>query len=327
VAADTARRAFLAGWLAVTLVPVVALALLAPADGTAPGAPFAAVLFVASSVHVAATGWFYTVPELRPHLLARPARYVYAPAALVVGGAAVAELLSGRTLAWVLLAFFGWQFFHFQKQNLGLAALTARASGAPALTGAERRALLLTGTGGLLGICGQPHLIQLAGAPHLAPVHWAGAGLFGLGVAAGAWALTRRAAQPTLLLALATGLLFFLPVWLVDSPYAAVAGLTIAHGLQYLLLLALVAGAPATDRPLALLVLVNVALLLGLALSRMAHLHGGGTVARALFGVYLGLSCAHFVVDAGVWRLRDEFPRTFLTRRLPYLLAPERVSG
>ena len=30
---------------------------------------------------------------------------------------------------------------------------------------------------------------------------------------------------------------FFAPVWVFASPYAAVAGLTIAHGLQYLLLM------------------------------------------------------------------------------------------
>jgi hypothetical protein len=29
---------------------------------------------------------------------------------------------------------------------------------------------------------------------------------------------------------------------------------------------------------------------------------------------------AHFIVDAGLWRLRDEFPRNFLSQRLPYLL-------
>ena len=28
-------------------------------------------------------------------------------------------------MAWLLLAYFGWQFFHFQKQNLGMAALAA----------------------------------------------------------------------------------------------------------------------------------------------------------------------------------------------------------
>ena len=29
---------------------------------------------------------------------------------------------------------------------------------------------------------------------------------------------------------------------------------------------------------------------------------------------------AHFVVDAGLWRMRAEFPRSFLQSRLPYLI-------
>lgn len=67
--------------------------------------------------------------------------------------------------------------------------------------------------------------------------------------------------------------------------------------------------------------LINVALILGLGLNRASHLHGATGIGRAIFGIYLGLNCAHFVVDAGLWRLRDEFPRSFLTQRLPYLLA------
>jgi hypothetical protein len=107
---------------------------------------------------------------------------------------------------------------------------------------------------------------------------------------------------------------------LFHSPYAAVAGVTIAHGFQYLLLMSLVAaGGP--DRPVALLVLVNVAALLGLALNQLSHLHSAVAPLRALYGVFLGLSMAHFVIDAGLWRLREEFPRTFLRQRLPYLLA------
>lgn len=41
---------------------------------------------------------------------------------------------------------------------------------------------------------------------------------------------------------------------------------------------------------------------------------------RLLFGGYLGAVMAHFVVDAGLWRLRDRFPRAFLADRVPYLV-------
>ena len=96
---------------------------------------------------------------------------------------------------------------------------------------------------------------------------------------------------------------FFLPVFVLRSPYAAVGGMTIAHGLQYLLLLGLVAagtagracgpGAAAGARPLA-----NVALAGGAALNAASHLHGAAWAGRLAFGAYLGAVMAHFVIDA-----------------------------
>jgi len=109
------------------------------------------------------------------------------------------------------------------------------------------------------------------------------------------------------------------------SPYAAVAGLTIAHGYQYLLIVGLVAGAPRKDRsgPAGVALLVAVALFGGVLLDVASHLHTSPHgAARALYGVYLGVVMAHFVIDAGLWRLRDEFPRRLLGGSLPYLLRP-----
>jgi hypothetical protein len=120
----------------------------------------------------------------------------------------------------------------------------------------------------------------------------------------------------------AISLLFFLPVFVFRSPYAAVAGLTVAHGLQYLFLMVLVAkgGATGGPRTRSLVLLVDIALVGGIALNAFSHQHDGSPAARALFGVYLGLVMAHFVVDAGLWRLRDDFPRRLLTQRVPALV-------
>jgi hypothetical protein len=63
-----------------------------------------------------------------------------------------------------------------------------------------------------------------------------------------------------------------------------------------------------------------VALLGGVALEKASHLHGAAPAQRLLFGAYLGAVMAHFVIDAGLWRLRDTFPRAFLARRVPYLV-------
>jgi hypothetical protein len=222
-----------------------------------------------------------------------------------------------------LLGFFGWQFYHFQKQNLGMVALAGVSRGAGSARPAERRAIMVTGLAGTAGLLVHPELLQLA--LH-APVRWlfpaAGAVFLG-GVAYGLWQLRRRRPGGFVTVYLIS-LLFFAPVFVFSSPYAAVAGLTIAHGYQYLLIVGLIAGARRPDRStlISLGVLVNVALLGGLALNGASHLHSAGPLGRAVFGAYLGVVMAHFVVDAGLWRLRDEFPRRFLTERVPYLLRP-----
>ncbi len=77
-------------------------------------------------------------------------------------------------------------------------------------------------------------------------------------------------------------------------------------------------------RSIRLAVLCNVALLGGAALERASHLHGGAPAERLLFGAYLGAVMAHFVIDAGLWRLRDPFPRAFLARHVPSLVPQNR---
>jgi hypothetical protein len=225
----------------------------------------------------------------------------------------------------LLLGFFAWQFAHFQKQNLGMAALAAVRRGVPSLLPLERRALVVAGWFGIVGLLLHPHLLQLHLDTHLGwlfPI--AGAG-YVVAVLVGALALRRRTPDlrpATYTLVYLTGLAFFAPVFVFDSPYAAVAGLTLAHGYQYLLIMGLVAGASVSGRSsvISLAVLFNVAIFGGLALNEASHLHDGSAGARALYGAALGLVMAHFVIDAGLWRLRDEFPRTFLRERLPYLL-------
>jgi hypothetical protein len=148
---------------------------------------------------------------------------------------------------------------------------------------------------------------------------------FAVFVAVGAWCLAARSPgqRPAgFCVVYLTSLTFSLPVFVFTSPYAAVAGLTIAHGLQYLLLMGLLAAAgPRTGRRLAgLAALCNIALLGGAALSIASDQAAGGPAVRVLFGLFLGAVMAHFVVDAGLWRMREQFPRSFLRSRLPYLV-------
>jgi hypothetical protein len=322
--ADPRRVAWLIATIVLTVAPFAAAIAFAPSSGTRSGATLGWLLFVGSSMHVAASGWFYSVPEIRRHMRDHRTRYALAPAALVVGLAVVAAALTARQLQWVLVVYFGWQFFHFQKQNLGVAALGASALGLLPLTITERRALTGAGIGGIAALIGHPQLLQLVGLRAQDWLFYFGATVLGIGIITGVWAISKRQVRPvTFTVLFLAGLLFFVPVLICSSPFAAVAGLTIAHGLQYLLLVGLLAGASDQRQSawVSLSVLLAVSLVLGILLNRASHLHTSEPAVRALYGAYLGLVCAHFVIDAGLWRLRDQFPREFLTRRLPYLLA------
>ena len=60
-------RVWLCGTIALTLGAFAVAVALAPAASAPPARALAWLLFVGSSVHVASTGWLYTLPEVRRH--------------------------------------------------------------------------------------------------------------------------------------------------------------------------------------------------------------------------------------------------------------------
>ena len=320
-----AARAWLWATVALTAAAFAVAVALAPAASAPPDRGLDWLLFIGSSAHVASTLWFYSLRDIRSYAARRRWRFRRVPVALVLAGATAAALLPESVVAWLLLPFFGWQFFHFQKQNLGLAALAASSGGTPALRPAERRALVASGGAGICALLARPALLQLPVNPRLGLLFPVSALAFGVAVLAGIVLLGRRrpADRPAgFCVGYLMALFFSLPVFVFASPYAAVGGMTIAHGLQYLLLAGLVAaGEPRpTSRMLRLAALGNIAVVGGAVLEATSHLHGSVPAGRLLFGAYLGAVMGHFVVDAGLWRLRDPFPRALLSERVPYLV-------
>jgi hypothetical protein len=317
------------------LLTILALAMgpvLAPPASEAPVAALTWLLFLGSSAHVAATGYLFTVPDVRTHVTAHRRRYVLVPTGLIVLTALFAELLGSSQLEWMLLLYFCWQFFHFQKQNVGMIALATSALALRSPNSAERWPLFLAAWAGILRLCARPTLLQLHLNTHLGAMAGLASGLSLVAILGGIHAVVKRPAggrRAGYCVVYLSSLGFFVPLFLFRSPYAAVAGATIAHGVQYLLLVGLVAGSPHQPgtRTFALGAFFNIALVGGIALALASHLHGGPAAGRLVFGVYLGLVMAHIVVDGGLWRLREPFPRAFLSARLPFLVAPEATAA
>lgn len=316
-------RVWLLGTLTVTLGAFAVAIALAPPASAPPVRGLAWLLFAGSSAHVASTGWLYTLPDVRGHARRHPARLVLLPAALILGAAALAVALPAAAMVWCLLPYYAWQFFHFQKQNLGMAALAASSLRIPPPRPGERRAIMAAGYCGIAGLIAHPVLLQLRVSPGLSWLYPAAAAVFAGAVVTGITAMARRPEGGVAYKAVyLTSLCFFGPVFAFGSPYAAAGGMTIAHGMQYLLLVGLVAAGnrQLPGRAIRLAAACNVALIGGAALSAASHLHGAALAGRLAFGGYLGAVMAHFVIDASLWRLRDPFSRAFLASRVPGLV-------
>jgi hypothetical protein len=330
----TASRAWLWATVLLTVAALVSAIVLAPPAGAAPMRALSWLLFTGSSVHVASTAWLFTVPAVRGYAVQHPIRCVWVPVSLVLVTGAAAATTSPARFQWLLLPYFGWQFHHYQKQNIGMASLAASAQRAGALLPAERWPLLLAGWAGIAALVTRPGLLGLRVQPvgQLPLAHAVfvfSAATYALAAAAGVAAIARRsrAVLPAGFCAIyLTCLLFCLPAFVFASPYAAVGGMTIAHGAQYLLLVTLIAGGSADrarrklSRPTSVAVLANISFIGGAVLSAASHLHDAGRFGRLAFGAYLGVVMAHFVIDAGLWRMRDPLARRFLITHLPYLV-------
>lgn len=286
--------------LIATMLPAVVVVATASVGYDAPRTSLVLIFGVA---HVPTTFALYADPDLRSFLRSHQGRCLVAPILLVAGAAALYVLAPQVVLPYLIAGFVCWQLHHFTKQNLGMVAFWCRANGLPGSDQFERRLIIATGVAGMCGIA--PLLPDYAGgrlplADHL----WSVGALLLLIVGV---VLVGRA-DPSRRLALAAVAAFFLPLFLFpDNLGAAVYGFGVAHGAQYYLMV----GHLAVVRRWMLPLVVGCAVVGYLLMTAPA----GGLAAGAVYGVTM----SHFVVDAGLWKMRDPEHRAYMRSRFSFL--------
>ncbi len=282
-----------------------------------------ALNFVGANFHVAATGWFYTDPVMRSHFRSNPARYLIAPCLLIAGGAALFQFGDASLRGTLLVLFFCWQLWHYQKQNVGLLSFIAAGTDGVPLSIWERRTLALAAFAGMLGFFS----LNTVGLPDLssefARLHRLGAAAYVLPPLALCVAVAKTPTLRTNRLRLAYllfGASFFLPTFLFDDQRSATMGYAITHGLQYLVFMGFVSvGRP---HPLASLVmLLGMATLGAMALNAAILVPdlSGFPYGFVIYGAFIGAVAAHFVLDAGIWRLREPFQRGYMREKFHFI--------
>ncbi len=320
-------RRFALGAAGLTIGPLAVAPFVAPHSFQRPDLAVGVAVVVAYTGHIACSALLGRFPEVRAQLRERPVRRLAAPATLLVMLCATAALVPVVRFTDVVLAFLAWQLWHFQKQNLGLVALAASRQRGAIIRRSERIALRAAGAFGIVSLVARPGLLNL----HLHPLPdfvlvgattgYAVATVVGFGCL-GRRLLERTWSGPVMLLDAAC-LLFFLPALVFTNSLAAVLGMAIAHGLQYLWVLRSVDGltgrrpAARPNRWNSNWLLLACAVAGGSLLTLLgSYRTSADPMARVLGGLYLGLVCLHFVFDASVWRMRDPWARKFVTTRV-----------
>jgi hypothetical protein len=331
------RSAFAGGLALATGLPILLACLIAAHGGARATVAFGILLVVAYTGHIAVSGWLWTLPDVRDLTRIHPWRLCALPFGLVIAGCVVFSVATGWIFEVALLTFFAWQFSHFQRQNLGLVVAVMARWNAPPLRPWERKLVVLAGWCGIAQLLTHPALFGVPG--HILPSSFPGATAIGQVALAGwagciaAIALSIKRSAPVTA-CYVSAVLFVAPLFLFHTPLAAISGLVVAHGLQYLWIVGWRSHASGQNRRYKLsglqtaAALVTIAVLGGAVLSALSESHpNGGFAPHLLYGSYFGIVMAHFVVDGSVWRQRQPTPDPGRTTLVPSIRTGGSANG
>jgi hypothetical protein len=270
----------------------------------------------------------------------RPALTVgLVPVALVLVCIGVLMAAPLWLVAVFMLGFVFYSTWHFGRQNVGIASFAARVGNGRPLGREERLILNLGVAGGLLvsyrafapTLMLAPEIwpFDLAFAePVLARLWYAGVALYAVLVPVVlVRVLMQRQHYPFWTLVNYLGcVFFFLPAYLSDNALFLVTSWTVAHGLQYLVMLAFHAAAAGRiergARALRPILILGLSLVVGVGLWLAADrtlAAADAVTAKALFAVIMALTLAHYWIDQYLWRFRTPARRAWLARSFPFL--------
>lgn len=337
---EARRRWFILALLVSTWTPLAFFIALGQVTTIGPGVGgIRTILLFLSTAHVPATLFFYTDKEFSSIVRSKPARYIYFPIILTVAVGMLVAFSNTTTQAFVFLTFWGWQAFHYGRQNVGVYAFVSIAEKRKP---AHRLEKLAIDAGTICGILGTFKILGF----NVSPPYLHGVlellyqiGKFGLLVVAAfsLFVYVRNFKEATLLKTVFffTLVFFFVPIWLSDNINVTFLSYAIAHGLQYITFMSVVSvnsrpegGATAfpyrsVGKFLFFLLLVGFIFYRAADLQTVAMIKNSTMLTRSvdfLVGAILGATMAHFVIDAGAWRLSKVAQRTYMSKRFGFLL-------
>jgi hypothetical protein len=300
--------------LVLTAVPAVAV----PLSGIQFSySKFTYLIGAVGVAHVGMTAFFFMGDRRYREIIdADRTRYVLVPAVLVTL-AFIVFYFWPQGAAPYLMAHYAWLIWHFGRQNFGIYAFLAASNKTGAVSKLERIYFALLPVAVVpKALTLYPH-IGLQGGYALAATIMTAALCI---VCAGMGVVILRAVQHDRqrVIAILLGYGFFVPTMI--SSNAAVALSFYAHPVQYVIMMMYLAG----DRKQGD-VLKRIGLLLAIGFGFWAGLTFlSGKLSIAFLALTYGITQAHFVVDAGLWKLKLPKQRAAILSSFDFLFSGDR---
>ncbi len=267
--------------------------------------------------HVMATLWFGLDPDYRPIIAANRVRMIGSLMIIpvVLFGLAFASVTLS---SWIFAAYSVWLAHHYNRQNFGLVAFAGVNDNLGPVPREVGWMFHLTTGAGAISMAAMPTLYPGGTSPFAAPVYAHYGQMAAIALMISAFVvlvrLLLRSPQlrrsPLTLIFLGLGFVFYLPALLGGSSEVSFWPYTIAHGLQYLLMIAVVSrGSKMGLAGIALFAMIVI--LLG-SIARYAN-------ALPAAQLYTGIVMWHFLADSRLWRLRDPLVRGVIRDRFSFL--------
>ena len=294
------------------------------------------LLLLIGAIHVPATSLLYIDRDFLRLIPANRTRYLYLPIALSIGSGVLFAFGGRVSQVYVYLMFWAWQAYHYGRQNIGVYSFAALAQGWRPRQ-AEKRVLQVATA---CGVCGTFKILAMGIAPsYLHGVfdalyragYWAFIGV--LLVSAHVFLKNRKDFSPMKALFFFTFVLFFFPIFLWSNVDGAFFSYAIGHGAQYLVFMTVLSvnigkNGDRRDVLLGMMAVGVFVILVGMASYYATTLKGSdwtggsatwGRLLDFMVGISIGTTIAHFVIDAGAWRLSQSSAKDFVARRFAFL--------
>lgn len=337
--ADHVKPVFLVSLLLCTWLPMAFFLFSSRLEGSMFGyAGTRTLLLFLGTAHVPATLFFYIDKDFSEIIRNHKARYIYFPIILTLATGLLFAFASTVVQAYILLMYWSWQAFHYGRQNTGIYSFVSIAQRGAAPSNYEK---LVIDLGTWCGIIGTFKILGSGVAPsYLHPLfdtlYWLGTFAFVLVLIASivVYAQNFKRTTPLLTIFYFTLVCFFLPVFLSANVNIAFFSYAIAHGVQYILFMTVVSlnfDPHASAKRMQVgnaLKLFLLTLIVGFVFYRAADLKtlelitARTTLMRVvdfIIGAVLGATMAHFVVDAGAWRLSQSLQRMYIGKRFAFV--------